>query len=804
MENRLLYRQDKTLLLTKKASAATKTLLFKTNTNGTSARMIKSPKKLPEILFITSYPNRECGIATYSQDLLKAIQVKFGKTYSLKVCALEDNEKEYRYPQEVKYVLQTTDLMRYYAMAQKINEDKSVRLVVVQHEFGLFGGACGDYYLKLLSLLEKPVITNFHTVLPNPDEKRKADITTIASISKAIIVMTETSAVILQKEYGVASDKIQVIHHGTHLVKANGPNLKNDKYHFGDRFVFSTFGLLNSGKCIETALDALPTIINKFPNILYLIIGKTHPNVKATEGEKYRNFLEEKVVSLGLQGHVKFIDKYLELDDLLAYLQRTNIYLFTSKDPFQAVSGTFSYAMASGCPIISTPIPHAKEMLESGSGIIVDFQNPAELAQEVIRLLYDPILLEEMRSKGLHKIAPTAWENSAIAHMELFNKHSKRKSKKICYSLPKISLEHIKRLTTDTGMIQFSKIASPDIASAYTLDDNARALIAVAKHYQIKREEDDLRLIEIYLDFILFCQQENGTFMNYVDVDGTYFDKNKDENLEDANGRAIWALGEFCSYNCFFSYSTIRRAELALEKFMPNIEKLTSPRAIAFAIKGLYHYNIKHNNPEVQSLITSLADNLVSKFRANSDAKWHWYEPYLTYANSVLPEAMLYAYLATGNPVFEKTAVMSFDFLLSIIYQDKQIKVISNQGWHNKGVTANIYGEQPIDVAYTIMTLGLFYDTFNDRSYLKKMSHAFDWFLGKNHLHKIIYNPCTGGCYDGLEQWHVNLNQGAESTVSYLMARLTAEKYFNKNQILYKSKLTKSDHIEMIANELTY
>lgn len=768
-----------------------KTLLFKTNKNGTISRIVQSDKQLPEILFITSYPNRECGIATFSQDLIHAVKNKFGGTYSLKVCALEGKDKEYNYPEEVKYILQTSDLMRYYDMAQKINDDDKISLVMVEHEFGLFSGEYGDYYIQLLAKLKKPVITTFHTVLPNPDDKRKGDVQQIVSLSASIIVMTETSSGILQRDYGIAPEKIQVIHHGTHLVKAFDTHQKSDKYYFGDRFVMSTFGLLNSGKCIETALHALPSIIEKFPNVLYLVIGKTHPTVKQEQGEAYRNSLEEKVVELGLQGHVKFIDKYLPLDELLAYLQRTNIYLFTSKDPFQAVSGTFAYAMASGCPIISTPIPHAKEMLKDGAGLIVDFENPKQLSEAILRLLYDPMLLEQMSLNGLHKITPTSWENSAIAHVDLISKYVKVKAPKINYELPEISLEHIKRLTKETGMIQFSKITTPDLKSGFTLDDNARALIAVAKHYQVTREEEDLRLIEIYLNFILFCQQEDGTFMNYVDQDGTYFDKNKDENLEDSNGRAIWALGEFSSYAALFNPYYISRAENALEKAMPNIPNLSSPRAMAFAIKGLYHYNIKNNDIAIEHLITSLADNLVSKYRGVSDSKWKWFENSLTYANSVLPEALLYAYLATGNTLFGKIAILSFDFLLSVIFKNGQIKVVSNQGWHRRGVDPNIYGEQPIDVAYTIITLGLFYDTFREKSYMKKMSTAFDWFLGRNHLHQIVYNPCTGGCCDGLEEKHVNLNQGAESTVSYLMARLTMEKYFNKNNVIYLSHKAK-------------
>ena len=798
MNSNILAKQAKKFPFNKKETNI-KTLLFKTNKNGTVSRLVESVKQLPEILFITSYPNRECGIATFSQDLIHAIKNKFGGTYLLKVCALEGKDKEYKYPEEVKYILQTSDLLRYFDIAQKINDNDKIGLVIVEHEFGLFSGEYGDYYIQLLSKITKPVITTFHTVLPNPDIKRKNDVLAIATLSASIIVMTETSSEILQKKYDVPANKIQVIHHGTHLVKGSNSLEKNEKYRFQNRFVMSTFGLLSSGKCIETALDALPSIVEKFPNVLYLIIGKTHPNVVAEQGEAYRESLLNKVNALGLQDHVNFIDEYLPLDELLAYLQRTNIYLFTSKDPFQAVSGTFAYAMASGCPIISTPIPHAKEMLKDGAGLIVDFANPKQLSDAVLRLLYDPILVEQMSLNALHKIAPTSWENSAISHVDLISKQIKRISPKVHYDLPEISLEHIRRLTRETGMIQFSQIATPDLSSGFTLDDNARALIAVAKHYQMTRDENDLRLIEIYLDFIIFCQQEDGSFMNYVDHDGTYFDKNKDENLEDSNGRAIWALGEFSSYASLFGHYHISRAEKALEKVMPNIPNFSSPRAMAFAIKGLYHYNIKNNNIAIEHLITTLADDLVSKYRGISDSKWNWFEDYLTYANSVLPEALLYAYLATGNTLFGKIAILSFDFLLSVIFKNNQIKVVSNKGWHSKGEDPNNFGEQPIDVAYTVMALGLFYDTFREKSYLKKMTTAFEWFLGKNHLHQIIYNPCTGGCHDGLEEHHVNLNQGAESTVSYLMARLTMEKYFNKDKVIYISQKSKIKNREMMA-----
>lgn len=381
---------------------------------------------------------------------------------------------------------------------------------------------------------------------------------------------------------------------------------------------------------------------------------------------------------------------------------------------------------------------------------------------------------------GLHKIVPTAWQNSAIAHIELINQQL-HNGINLKYNVPEINLNHIKRLTTSKGMIQFSQIDVPDFDSGYTIDDNARALVAIARHYELTGEMTDLVLIEIYLKFIVSCQQEDGRFLNYVDIDGHFLDKNQDENLEDANGRSIWALGEFSSMGTLFDSFYIKMAEHSLNKSLLNIAHLRSPRAISFAIKGLYHYNINKNEVRIKQLITNLADDLVSKYRGVSDQKWKRFEDYLTYGNSVLPQAMLYAHLATGSELFKTIAQTSFDFLLSVIFKKDQIKVISNQGWHVKGKSVNQFGEQPIDVAYTVMALDLFYVVFRDKKYLDKMTVAFNWFLGKNHLQQIIYNPCTGGCYDGLEENQVNLNQGAESTVSYLLSKLTLAQYFDLN-----------------------
>ncbi|MEP7256567.1 MAG: glycosyltransferase [Ferruginibacter sp.] len=733
--------------------------------------------KTNEILMLTSFPPRKCGIATYSQDLITAIEDKFGDTFSIKVCALLKKDPDLEYPPEVKYFLNTWDENDYSIVANKINDDDDISIIYIQHEFGLYGGEYGAYLLDFLATVNKPVITTFHTVLPGPDEHRKKVIQQIGKLSDCLIVMTLGSATILENEYEIAKEKIVTIAHGTHLIKSI-PGIENQLPVFENKKILSTFGLLSEGKGIETALEALPQIIAEFPNVIYFIIGQTHPEVAKREGEKYRDFLLEKVRQLKIEEHVVFINKYLPLNILLEYLQRTDIYLFTSKDPHQAVSGTLAYAMSAGCPVISTPIPHALELLD-GAGVNFDFGNATQLADAAILLLSDPKLMEEMRMNALHRISPTAWQNAAIAHIILAKEIMGGKKIVLNYKVPVISLSHLNRMTCGLGMIQFSVIAEPDKASGYTLDDNARALIAIAKHFELTGKFEDLRLINTYLNFIIFCQQTDGTFLNYVTIDKEFFGKNKDENLEDSNGRAIWALGEFLASGHLLDFQLQAKVEDVFKRSIPVVENFQSPRAIAFAIKGLHYYNKFKSDISIIDLITKLADNLVSKYRGISISDWHWYEYYLTYANSLLPEAMLFAAKSTGSNLYRDIAKESFDFLLSIIFKDGKIKVVSNRGWHHKGKDINQFGEQPIEIAYTILALDCFYKEFKDNEYINKMKITFNWFLGDNHLNQIVYNPCTGGCYDGLEEHHVNLNQGAESTVSYLLARLTIEKYFN-------------------------
>lgn len=744
-----------------------------------SENLTTSQQDLPivEILVITSYPPRECGIATYSQDLIRVLDLKFKNSFKLTICPIESNTERHFYLNASPFNLNTDQPDSFLKLANQINANPKIGLVLVQHEFGFFSKQKEDF-VKLLKAVSKPIILVFHTVLPRPDDQLQKHVCQLAELVEAIVVMTRTSMKILLEDYGLNRNLITVIPHGTHLVTHADKDVLKNLYGLSGKKILSTFGLLSSGKSIETTLEALPEIVKNNKNVLFLIIGKTHPGIVKQEGESYREMLLERVKNLGISDHVLFINQFLSLPVLLDYLQLTDIYLFTSKDPNQAVSGTFSYAISCGCPVITTPIPHALEALKNSAGISIAFSDHEQLAQEVIHLFNDHELRKQISSNGLHYMASTAWENSALAHANLFKTISSRKIE-LHYKLPELNLNHFKNLTTDFGMIQFSMLNHPDKLSGYTLDDNARALVAICQHFELTLEQEDVRYIKIYLDFIGYCLDGDGSFKNYVSIQKKFTSQNDSVNLADARGRAIWALGYTLQVSAALPIEIVNQAKLLFERAILNVDKIFSTRAMAFIVKGLYYANRKQKVKPVSQLITLLANRLVQMYRHEAVAEWRWFESYLTYGNSILPEALLCAWQDSGNDLYRDIAESSFDFLLSKTITKKSLVLISNMGWLHKGeegLRQNRGGEQPIDAAYSIVTLGKFYEVFKKTSYLNQMNIAFEWFLGNNHLRQIIYNPSTGGCYDGLEKDSVNLNQGAESTVSYLMARLTVEK----------------------------
>lgn len=359
-----------------------------------------------------------------------------------KICALESETEKHNYTPEIRYKLNTSSQNSFIKNAFLINKNENIKLLVMQHEFGFYSENENEFK-QFYQSISKPIVFVFHTVLPNPNEELKMKVQDMGSIASSIIVMTSNSAKILKNNYDIPAYKIIVIPHGTHLVKPLDRKKLKHQYDLTQRKVLSTFGLLSSSKSIETTLQALPSVIKKYPDILFLILGKTHPTIVKQDGEKYRKMLEEKVTQLNIHKHVRFINEYLPLHSLLEYLQLSDIYLFTSKDPNQAVSGTFSYAVSSGCPVISTPIPHAKEVLGNKNGIIIDFEDVLQLSKAIIHLLDNENVRAEISSNSFHKMASTVWQNSAIAHAKVFEKYTKNYFQ-LDYKAPPINLNHIK------------------------------------------------------------------------------------------------------------------------------------------------------------------------------------------------------------------------------------------------------------------------------------------------------------------------------------------------------------------------
>jgi hypothetical protein len=424
---------------------------------------------------------------------------------------------------------------------------------------------------------------------------------------------------------------------------------------------------------------------------------------------------------------------------------------------------------------VASKIPHTKEVLTEDSGILVDIGNEDQFAEAAIKLLSDENLREEMGKNAFRKTRACSWENIAIAHINTYKKLIEDTTE-IKFTYPPIELAHVKKMTTELGIIQFSKISVPDLSSGYTLDDNARALVALCMHYKLTEDKADLPYILIYLDFIERCQKPKGNFMNYVDENNReHIEQNAEVNLEDSNARGIWALGTVVSIRKILPEAIAKKASKCLLNSLKWAETIQSPRSIGFATKGLYLYHSAVPNLYVAAIINKLNAKLLYNYEVHATKDWKWFENYLTYGNGILPESMLYAYLVTNKPIYKKVAMESLDFLISKTYKGDNFKVISNNGWYHKDSEPAEYGEQPIDVSYMIQTLNSFYGAFKNPEYKRLMKIAFNWFLGKNHLNQIMYNPVSGGGYDGLEKENVNLNQGSESTVCYLTARLIME-----------------------------
>jgi len=706
------------------------------------------------LVYISTYPPRECGIATFTKDL----SLSMGSLLDSKIIAM--NDRKHNYDKNVIVKISAEKIEDYTKVASIINKNDQVEMVHIQHEFGIFGGEYGEYLITLLNDLKKPVITTFHTVLPDPSLKMKNIVREIIEKSKAIIVMNRHSRDILEKDYGAPSEKVLFIPHGIPNFPLSSGKEEKEKLNLSENIVLSTYGLISEGKGIEYFIQAIASVVKFFPNVKYLILGETHPVVKKREGEKYRNFLKSEVKRLNLSKNVIFYNKYLNSEDIRFFLNATDIYLSPMLDEKQSVSGTISFALGCGKPVISTSTFYAKSVVTEKRGILVGFKDPERISKAILEIINNPSKMKEMGINAYTDSRFMTWPNVALAHYDLYRKYVNFPDIK---KIPDIKLNHLNNLTDNFGIIQFAKNTLPDLTYGYSTDDNARALIVAINHYLKEGNKKCLKIIKTYLNFIKIVQKKDGSFFNYID---------KEKNIEtgkiseDVQGRVVWSLGYLISQKNI-PQQIIKEAEGIFNKSLPYIKNLKSLRAKAFSIMGL------NSNKD---LLRKFADSLLASFKKENQKKWNWFEDCLTYSSSKIPEALFVAYSTLKDEKYLKVAEKSLAFLMKKTFTKKEYLPIGQNGWYFKNKRRSLFDQQPEDPSSMVQALVSAYEITKKEEYKEKAIIAFEWFLGRNYLRQVMYDDFTGGCYDGLGKYSININQGAESTVCYLLARQSIEK----------------------------
>jgi glycosyltransferase involved in cell wall biosynthesis len=731
------------------------------------------------VAFVSTYPPRRCGIGTFTADLTRAMIDRLGDPERVFVLALHNDPMPYDYPPAVKYVIDQNNLLSYRDAADYLNISKA-SVVNIQHEYGIFGGDDGEYVLTLARNLKKPLVTTLHTVSLEPSPREKEIARELADLSDAVVVMAQRAVDILSEKYGVAKEKCRVIPHGVPDVDIGDPERAKTKFHLENHTVISTFGLISPGKGIEHVIDALPEVVDKHPEVVYVIFGATHPEVKKLQGEEYRLMLQRRVRDRGLEQHVVFHNRFATKQELIEFLQATDIYVTPYPNRNQIVSGTLAYALATGKAIVSTRYLYAEEVLSEGRGILVNFSDTKGIANALKRLLDNPQLLKELQQKAYELGRTMVWPEVARRYLALYRdveeefEVSPRRAeirKRILPSraIPRITLKHLGLLTDGTGVIQHGFFTVPNRHTGYTTDDNARALLVAVMHHRQFEEERSLRMAAHYLSFLHFAQRQDGNFHNFLNYNREWLDE---VGSEDAFGRAVWALGY--TYAVAPSRGLKQASESLLLRALPHAKNLEALRAKAYTLLGLAHVVLSGTRtPPYSETAVHLADALVDTYQNHRKDDWEWFEEGLYYDNAKMPQALFIAFRAFGDKRYKEVAKKTLTFLTETLDKGTYFSLVGNRGWHRYGQEPAEFDEQPIDAASLVEAYAEAYRATRDSHYLGLLEKAVGWFLGRNSVGVPLYDFTTGGCYDGLEKNGVNYNQGAESTISFLLAVLT-------------------------------
>jgi glycosyltransferase involved in cell wall biosynthesis len=731
-----------------------------------------------KLAFIGTYPPRECGIGTFTNNLLNSMLVNNERRehgYEGFVVALNDIDNTYKYPEEVKLTIRQ-EHQEDYLQAVKFINLSGADLCILEHEFGIFGGQNGVYILPLLHRLEIPLIVTLHTILKTPSYNEKAVLQEICKMAHKIVVMSQKVIEFLVSIYNVPEEKIVFIEHGVPDIHFSQEKSKKE-FKLENKKVLLTFGFIGRNKGIETVIKALPKVVEKHPDVIFIVLGKTHPNVLRHSGEEYRIFLMRLVKSLQLEKHVIFLNEFINEQDLFKYLSASDIYITPYLNEAQITSGTLSYAVGIGSAVISTPFWHAAELLAEGRGRLFNFNDSNNLTSILTELLDKPEELNELKRKAYDYGRKITWPKTGEKYVALTENILKEGYKVIVKKdtvldfliLPPFSLTHINRLTDDTGIIQQAKFGIPNLKEGYCLDDNSRALLMVLMAYRQMKDIRAFELSPIYLSYIHYMQNANGTFRNFLSFSRNYLDE---VGSEDSFGRTIWALGYLLGNAPNDAY--YQTGKLLFFNASPNFENLKSIRGIANTMIGICYY--LKSNPSDDTMterLRNLANILIKHYYENETPDWKWFESLLAYDNGILPLALLHSVEILNDDKITKTALNSMNFLTKHTLKDNYLSIIGNEKWYKKDGERSAFAQQPIDAMAMVLMYHQAFHVTKDKDYLNKLYTSFLWFLGENDLRMSLYDFETQGCCDGFESYGVNRNQGAESSLAYLISHLT-------------------------------
>ena len=734
---------------------------------------------LNRIAFIGNYSPRQCGIATFTTDLCEAIAANYRQTTCIAL-PVNDIEAGYAYPTRVRFELTEKDIDSYRRAADFLNIN-NVDLVSLQHEYGIFGGRAGSHILVLLRELRMPIVTTLHTILRDPDPDQKRILEEVAALSDRLIVMSKRGREFLHEVYSVLPEKIDLIPHGIPDVPFVDPSFHKDLFGVEGKIVLLSFGLLSMNKGIENVIVALPAILARHPNVVYIVLGATHPHVVRNEGEKYRLSLQWLAQEKGVEGQVIFYNSFVSLEELVEFISAADIYITPYLNAAQITSGTLAYTLGAGKAVISTPYWYAEEMLAEGRGVLVPFRDPAALADQVINLLDNESQRHAMRKRAYMFGREMIWPQVAQRYIESFERARTERRHFIPAGftvktldkrpdeLPPLKLDHLHHMTDETGIMQHAIFTIPNYGEGYTIDDNARALMVSALLGTLGNEAA-FELCSRYLAFILYAfNSKNGRFRNFMDYHRHWLEEG---GSEDSHGRTLWALGTVLGRSNTPALRSM--AGWVFEQALPAILNTTSPRAWAFAIIGIQEYLHRFaGDSRANQVREELSKRLLTLYQSHHSDKWRWYEDQLTYCNAALPHALLLCGQAMPNTAMTEAGLDSLCWLADLQRSDAGHFVpIGSNGFYSQGSKRARFDQQPVEAQAMVSACLEAYRITVDKRWRKEARCAFDWFLGRNDLNLAVYDPTTGGCRDGLHPDSVNENQGAESTLAFLQALL--------------------------------